>query len=180
MRPQVVVIRTWNQYFLNVLMSFLKKTIVFLAFLRHAQALEFAIKWWRNRIKDKWGDYIKTIIISINPGYVREIVNGSKRYEYRTKVAKKDVDKLIIYATSPIMKVIGEAGILDVLALSPDELWEETKEFSGITKGCFDNYFKNGKIAYAYKLGKIKVYDEPKELSEFGLKSAPQSFVYAK
>lgn len=78
------------------------------------------------------------------------------------------------------MKVIGEAEILDVLALSPDELWEETKEFSGITKGFFDNYFKNRKIAYAYKLGKVKVYDEPKDLSEFGLKSAPQSFAYAK
>ena len=123
---------------------------------------------------------MKTIIISINPKYVREIIDGSKRYEYRTKVAKKDIDRLIIYATSPIKKVIGEAEILDVLALSPDDLWEETKEFSGITKDFFDNYFKNRKIAYAYKLGKIKVYDEPKELSEFGLKSAPQSFAYAK
>ena len=123
---------------------------------------------------------MKTIIISINPKYVREIIDGSKRYEYRTKEAKKDIDRLIIYATSPIKKVIGEAEILDVLALSPDDLWEETKEFSGITKDFFDNYFKNRKIAYAYKLGKIKVYDEPKELSEFGLKSAPQSFAYAK
>lgn len=123
---------------------------------------------------------MKTIIISINPEYVRGIVNGSKRYEYRTKVAKKDIDRLIIYATSPIKKVIGEAEILGVLALSPNDLWEETKEFSGITKGFFDNYFKNRKIAYAYKLGKVKVYDEPKDLSEFGLKSAPQSFAYAK
>lgn len=123
---------------------------------------------------------METIVISINPEYVREIVNGLKKYEYRTKVAKKDIDKLIIYATSPVKRVIGEAEILDVLALSPNDLWEETKEFSGITKDFFDNYFKNRKIAYAYRLGKIKVYDEPKELSEFGLKSAPQSFAYAK
>ena len=57
---------------------------------------------------------------------------------------------------------------------------EKTKEYSGITKNFFDEYFKDRKVAYAYKLGKIKVYDEPKALTEFGLRAAPQSFAYAK
>ena len=57
---------------------------------------------------------------------------------------------------------------------------EKTKEYSGITKNFFDEYFKDRKVAYAYKLGKIKVYDEPKALTEFGLRIAPQSFAYAK
>lgn len=57
---------------------------------------------------------------------------------------------------------------------------ENTKEYSGITKNFFDEYFKDRKVAYAYKLGKIKVYDEPKALTEFGLRTAPQSFAYAK
>lgn len=43
---------------------------------------------------------------------------------------------------------------------------EKTKEYSGITKNFFDEYFKDRKVAYAYKLGKIKVYDEPKALAE--------------
>ena len=80
----------------------------------------------------------------------------------------------------PIKKVVAEAEILEVLALEPSKLWDETKEYSGITKEYFDDYFKNRKIAYAYKLGKIKVYAEPKALREFGLKKAPQSFAYAK
>jgi predicted transcriptional regulator len=33
-------------------------------------------------------------------------------------------------------------------------------------------------MAYAYKLGKVKVYGEPKELADFGLRTAPQSFAY--
>lgn len=57
---------------------------------------------------------------------------------------------------------------------------EKTKEYSGITKNFFGEYFKDRKVAYAYKLGKIKVYDEPKTLTEFGLRVAPQSFAYAK
>lgn len=57
---------------------------------------------------------------------------------------------------------------------------EKTKEYSGITKNFFDEYFKDRKVAYAYKLGKIKAYDEPKALTEFDLRAAPQSFAYAK
>lgn len=123
---------------------------------------------------------MKKIIISINPEHVNNIINGTKKYEYRTKAAKKDINKLIIYETMPIKKVVAEAEIIEVLSLEPNALWEETKEFSGITKNFFDEYFKNRKVGYAYKLGKIKVYDEPKSLAEFGLKTAPQSFVYAK
>lgn len=120
----------------------------------------------------------KTIIISINPEHVNNIINGSKKFEYRTKVAKSDINKLIIYETMPIKKVVAEVEIVEVLMLSPDDLWEETKEFSGITKTFFDQYFDNRKVAYAYKLGKIKVYDQPLELQDFGLKTAPQSFAY--
>ncbi len=120
------------------------------------------------------------IIISINPEHVNRIINGTKKYEYRTKAAKKDVNKLIIYETMPVKKVVAEAEIVEVLALDPNALWEETKDYSGITKKFFDEYFKNRKVAYAYKLGKIKVYDEPKSLNEFGLRTAPQSFAYAK
>lgn len=123
---------------------------------------------------------MKKIIISVNPEHVNNIINGSKKYEYRTKTAKNDVNKLIIYETTPIKKVVAEAEIVEVLALEPNILWKKTKEFSGISKEFFDSYFKNREIAYAYKLGKIKVYEKPKELAEFGLKTAPQSFAYAK
>ena len=64
--------------------------------------------------------------------------------------------------------------------MNPEDLWENTKEQSGITKSFFDAYFKGRKVAYAYKLGKVKQYEEPKTLKEFGLKCAPQSFVYVR
>ena len=120
----------------------------------------------------------KKIIISINPEHVKNIINGSKKYEYRTKAAKSDVNKILIYETVPVKKVVAEVDILEVIMLPPEELWNQTKLFSGITKEFFDEYFKESEIAYAYKLGKVKVFDKPKELIEFGIKSAPQSFVY--
>lgn len=123
---------------------------------------------------------MKKIIISINPEHVNNIINGTKRYEYRTRAARKDVNKLIIYETMPIKKIVGEAEIVEVLSLDPNILWEQTKDYSGISKEFFDEYFKNRSVAYAYKLGKVKVYNEPKSLIEFGLRTAPQSFAYAR
>ncbi|MBQ9266476.1 MAG: ASCH domain-containing protein [Bacilli bacterium] len=120
------------------------------------------------------------IIISINPEYVEKILSGAKKFEYRTKAAKKDIDKIIIYETTPIKMVVAEAEILDVLIMKPNDLWEHTKEYSGISKDFFDEYFKGRSIAYAYKIGKVTRYPEPIELSKYGIKSAPQSFIYLK
>lgn len=62
--------------------------------------------------------------------------------------------------------------------MKPSELWEKTKAQAGTTKSFFMSYFKGRDVAYAYKLGRVKVYKRPMELSAFGLKNAPQSFVY--
>ena len=121
---------------------------------------------------------MKKIVISINPAHVKNILNGTKKFEYRTKAAKSDVNKILIYETTPVKRIVAEVEIVDVLMMSPEELWKETKNYSGINKRFFDDYFKNRKIAYAYKLGKVKEYKEPKKLEDFGLKYAPQSFVY--
>ena len=109
---------------------------------------------------------------------MKNIINGTKKFEYRTKVAKSDVKKIIIYETAPIKKVVAEAEIIEVLMMKPEDLWEETKEQSGISKSFFDSYFENRDVAYAYKLGEVKVYEQPKTLEEFGLRCAPQSFAY--
>ena len=121
---------------------------------------------------------MKKIVISINPEHVKNILNGTKKFEYRTKVAKGDINKILIYETTPVKRIVAEVEIIDVLMMSPNELWSETKQYSGISKAFFDNYFKNRKVAYAYKLGEVKEYKEPKKLEDFGLKFAPQSFVY--
>lgn len=121
---------------------------------------------------------MKTILISIKKKYVEMILSGEKRFEFRTRVAKEAVNRLVIYCTAPTKKVVAEAEVIDVLKMSKEELWEITKDFSGSSKEDFMNYFSNSDIAYAYRLGKITIYDEAKELSDFGVKYPPQSFVY--
>ena len=120
----------------------------------------------------------RKILISINPEHVANIINGTKKYEYRRVAAKQDVSSIIIYETFPIKRIVAEAEIEDVLMLSKEKLWDVTKDESGISKEFYDEYFKEKEIAYAYKLGKVTVYDTPKLLSDYNIKCAPQSFVY--
>ena len=118
------------------------------------------------------------ILLSINPEHVENILNGKKQFEFRKIKCKSYVDKILIYSTSPVMRVVGEVEILDVIVNSPDEVWKLTAEFAGITRKFFDKYFENKEKAVAYRLGKVKKYKEPLKLIDFGISFAPQSFVY--
>ena len=118
------------------------------------------------------------ILLSINPNHVENIMNGTKEYEFRKKACKRQVDKILIYSTTPIMRVVGEADVEDVLIDTPEVIWEKMEEKSGIDKAFFDRYYENREQAVAYKLINVKQYEEPKELEEFGVSNAPQSFQY--
>ena len=119
------------------------------------------------------------ILMPINPEYVDEILAGRKKYEYRKiKAKRKNIDKMVIYSTSPIMRVVAEVDVEGIIEASPEKLWEQTKEYSGITKDFYSKYYKNKESAVAYKLGNIKLYDKPKKLCDIGINYVPQSFIY--
>ena len=80
---------------------------------------------------------MKKILLSINPEYVERILNGTKKFEYRTKVAKRDIKAILIYCTYPTKKVVAQVKIKSILSDSPENLWKMTKEFSGISKEFF-------------------------------------------
>lgn len=118
------------------------------------------------------------ILLSINPNHVENILNGTKRYEFRKRACKRPVDKILIYSTNPIMRVVGEAEIEDILIDKPETIWRKTQKKSGIDKAFFEQYYGDRKQAVAYKLTNVVKYREPKELKEYGISSAPQSFQY--
>lgn len=118
------------------------------------------------------------ILLSIKPEYSKKIVSGEKRFEYRKRLPKKNITKIIIYSSSPEKKVIGEVQVLGTMSMSKLELWDKTKSFAGITYDKYKEYFANSTQAYAYKLGQVYLYSPQKTLEDFGLKQAPQSFIY--
>ena len=118
------------------------------------------------------------ILISINPYHVKNILNETKKFEYRRTIAKSKIDLILIYSTFPEMKIVAEVKVNKIISLEPNKLWEKTNEYSGISKEFFDQYFIGKKIAHAYELGKIKKFKNPKSLSDYGIKYPPQSFIY--
>jgi predicted transcriptional regulator len=121
------------------------------------------------------------VLISIKPQFALKIFDGTKQYEYRKRVFKNsDVNAVVVYASSPMKKVIGEFTIDELMEEEPEAIWEMTKKYSGITKDYFDKYFLNCDRAFAIKVKDFIRYKVPKELIDFDLKFAPQSFVYLK
>lgn len=118
------------------------------------------------------------ILLSINPNHVENIMNGTKRYEYRKVACKRQVDKILIYSTNPIMRVVGEADVEDILIDNPELIWKKTQKKSGIDKCFFDQYYANRELAVAYKLKNVVKYNVPKKLKDYGINNAPQSFRY--
>lgn len=120
------------------------------------------------------------VLLSIKPEYAEKILIGEKHFEFRKAIPKiQGVKTVVIYATMPVGKVVGEFEIAEFISASPSKLWETTSEFSGITKRFFCEYFQGRKTAYAIRVKKVKRYKVPLDLSvvhKSGI--APQSFCY--
>lgn len=120
------------------------------------------------------------VLLSIRPEYAEKILAGEKRYEFRRRIPKATgIRTVVIYATLPVGKVIGEFKVERILSDQPNELWAKTKEYAGITRDFFDEYFLGRDHGHAYEVRSIKRYAKPKPLTRF-LESgvAPQSFCY--
>lgn len=119
------------------------------------------------------------VLLSIKPQFALKIFDGSKKFEFRKSIFKNsNINTVVVYASAPLQKVIGEFTIDEIIEEQPDILWEKTKKHSGITKDFFDEYFFNRDKAFAIKVKEVNRYQEPLNLIDFDINFAPQSFVY--
>lgn len=120
------------------------------------------------------------LLMSINPEHVDNILAGTKRFEFRKTRCREDIDAIVIYSTAPVMKIVAEVEVTDIIEDTPHNVWEKTSKAAGIDKSFFDKYYIGKTTAVAYALGQIKRYNNPLQLSDFGIKAAPQSYVYVR
>jgi predicted transcriptional regulator len=119
------------------------------------------------------------VLLSIKPEFALKIFNGSKRYEYRRAIFKnQEVSRVIVYASDPIKRIIGEFEIEDILHDEPQLLWVKTKNHAGISEKRFFKYFTNKSKGYAIKIKMTRMYSDPLPLNSFMVASPPQSFMY--
>lgn len=120
------------------------------------------------------------VLLSIKPEFAEKIFNGTKRVEFRRSIFRSNnISRVVVYASSPIQKIIGEFEIDEILSGSPEYLWCETSEYAGISKLYFDQYFENKDTGYAIRIKSVKKYIDPLCLKvDFNIAHPPQSFQY--
>lgn len=130
---------------------------------------------------------MKSVLISIKPKWVEKIVRGEKTIEVRKTAPKEVPFKAYIYCSYGDMKtnyyltgrgkVIGEF-ICDKVYLIKNQGngFVVENEAQGVTneiarQSCLDYYdmdnYLGNKDGYGLHISDIKIYDKPKELSEF-------------
>lgn len=120
------------------------------------------------------------VLLSIKPDFVEKIFADEKHYEFRRVIfSQEGVKTAVVYASSPVQKVVGQFEIESVLKKSVQQLWRETRRDAGIAKSYFEQYFAGKETGYALKIKSRERYKTEKCLAkDFGIKSPPQSFCY--
>src|SRR5690349_9964561 len=99
------------------------------------------------------------VVLSIKPEFANKIFEGTKRVEFRKVIFKNEkIKTVIVYASSPVRKVIGEFEIDAIINHDIKTLWQLTQNDSGITEEYFYKYFSNKNEGFAIKIKKTKKY----------------------
>ncbi len=126
----------------------------------------------------------RNVIISIKPEYALKIIAGEKTVELRRRFPVSQVRGgiALIYASSPIQKIIGYAVIDEVCSLPIDLLWEATHQKACVSKEFFYSYFDGLEKGFGLTLSRPVTLVKPvdiRQLEDEFMLSVPQSFRYA-
>jgi len=102
------------------------------------------------------------VLLSIKPRYVKSIIDGEKRYEFRKSIFKHpDISRVYIYASSPVKMIVGSFEIGDILVDRPADLWENVKDYAGIDNRDFFDYFAGKSRAFAIEIQDLQEFPDP-------------------
>ena len=117
-------------------------------------------------------------LLSIHPRFVEQIFRGIKTVEFRRTKFKKAPSSFVVYATSPVKKLVGVCSVDAIVTASPEEIWQKFGDNGGIEYAEFKTYFKKAEFAVAILIGTVRALDIPVDLSALKKGNPPQSFEY--
>jgi len=120
------------------------------------------------------------VLLSIKPKYVKSIIEGDKRYEFRKTIFKnREINRIYIYSSSPVKKIVGTFEIGGILEDHPVDLWDNVKEYAGINERDFFSCFEGKPWAFAIKIQNLQEFNDPIDPYEMipGF-VPPQSYCY--
>lgn len=123
----------------------------------------------------------QTIMISISPNESEQLFDNGRSVVFFKVAPKYPVEKVLVYVTSPIQKVIGEFDLLKIDVNSVNSSWNKYRSSSVISsRKEYLEYFSSHKEAHALLASKVYIYRRPKDLASFNMKKGPSGFTYLK
>ena len=123
----------------------------------------------------------RSLLISIRPTFVEQILTGTKTVELRRKKPQLSPGATVyIYATAPVKAVVANAQLAGIVSLPPARLWEEVGACGGFGAEEFFHYFTGCSTRHGLMLSRVEKLAEPvtmAELRECGI-AVPQSWRY--
>jgi predicted transcriptional regulator len=121
----------------------------------------------------------RVALMAIHPRFAYAILDGTKQVEFRKRRVAPDITRVLIYATSPVQKVVGSFTISEIVVDAPDLIWDEFGEFGVIERDAFAEYYATSDAAVAIRVEGTERFERPLALSELEPSpSIPQSFSY--
>lgn len=121
------------------------------------------------------------IFLPIKPKYAFAIHSGEKKVEFRKVTFSREERFCIVYASSPVKRIIGYFELTNIEKGSPKKIWKKYRDVGCISEKDFFAYYSNSEMAVAIE---IKDYTPLKSEVDPRLKlenfKVPQSFRYLK
>ena len=80
-------------------------------------------------------------VLSIKPVYAEAIFAGKKRFEFRRSIFRQDIQVVIVYISSPVVQVVGEFSVEDIITDDVEALWDRTEARGDRSPNVFLDYF---------------------------------------
>jgi predicted transcriptional regulator len=118
-------------------------------------------------------------LLPIQPRYAEAILRGEKRVEFRKRRFGRDVEYVVVYASSPICGIVGSFRISGIVEGCPRDIWEDYKDVGAIQHDEFFRYYAGAERAFAIGIERVCVLNKPLPLQQLSPSlKAPQSYAY--
>jgi predicted transcriptional regulator len=85
----------------------------------------------------------RSLLISLHPNHAENILSGVKHVEFRRVRPRVFAGSMVlIYATMPVMKVVGAFEVEQLVSMAPSRLWKAFGSGSGLTRAHMLAYFQ--------------------------------------
>lgn len=121
------------------------------------------------------------VLLSIKPEFAEKIFSGEKKFEFRRSIFKdKSIKTVLVYASAPVQKVIGQFEIEQIVCQDLETLWTTTRDAAGITYEYFASYFQGKHKGFAIQIKSHRRFKPAQCIKKDFNLIPPQSFVYVR